>query len=496
MLLREILAEIPAVEFSGTPDVRIRGITYDSRLVRDGYLFVALKGERSDGALFVSQALERGAAAIASELPLRPAPGTAALKVADGRLFLAEASRVFFQDPASRLKLVAITGTNGKTTTSYLVDSVYRQARLRSCLLGTIGRKIVDQPFPTRHTTPEASDLMLFLREAVMAGCTHGALEVSSHALSLKRVYGTRFTVGVFTNLTQDHLDFHGDMESYYQAKRILFSPAGENRIETAVINLDDPAGRRLSAEISMHQLLYGWHADADVRLLESDMRADGTALRLATPSGELLMHTGLVGRPNTYNVMAAVGAALSLGIDKEIVRQGIEAAARVPGRMEPVDAGQPFSVFVDYAHTPDALEKLLQTVSDLPHGRIITVFGCGGDRDRKKRPIMGEVAARLSDLVVATSDNPRTEDPAVILEEIEAGLKRGPAPYRIIPDRRAAVGHAVSIARDTDVVLIAGKGHEDYQIIGTRAFPFDDRVVARESILESSNADPGAELT
>jgi UDP-N-acetylmuramyl-tripeptide synthetase len=284
-------------------------------------------------------------------------------------------------------------------------------------------------------------------------------------------------------------------MESYYRAKRILFSPEGENRIETAVINADDAAGRRLAAEIPMPQLLYGWHPDAHVRFLESDMRADGTRLRLAAPGGEMLIHTSLVGRPNTYNIMAAAGAALSLGIDRESVREGIEAAARVPGRMEPVDAGQPFSVFVDYAHTPDALEKLLQTVADLPHGKIITVFGCGGDRDRKKRPIMGEVAARLSDFVVATSDNPRSEDPLAILGEIETGLQRGPAPYTIIPDRRAAIGHAVSIAHGRDVVVIAGKGHEDYQIIGTRAFPFDDRVVARELILGSSDAPRGAEL-
>jgi UDP-N-acetylmuramyl-tripeptide synthetase len=482
-----MLAEIPVVEFTGTPDVRIRGITYDSRLVRDGYLFVALKGEHSDGALFVPQAIERGAVAVASELRLRPTPGTAALRVVDGRKFLADASRMFFQDPAARLKLVAITGTNGKTTTSYLVDSVYRRAHLRSCLLGTIGRKIVDQPFPTQHTTPEASDLTLFLREAVMAGCTHGVLEVSSHALALKRVFGTKFTVGLFTNLTQDHLDFHGDMESYYQAKRILFSPAGGNRIETAVVNIDDPAGRRLSGEVAMAQILYGWDPAADVRYVGSDMRADGTVLRLATPAGDLLIRTSLVGRPNTYNIMAAVGAALSLGIDGEIIREGIEAAAKVPGRMEPVDGGQSFSVFVDYAHTPDALEKLLQTVSDLPHRRIITVFGCGGDRDRKKRPIMGEVAARLSDFVVATSDNPRTEDPLAILEQIESGLKSGQAPYTVIPDRRAAIGHAISLADDGDVVVLAGKGHEDYQIIGTRAFPFDDRVVARELILESS---------
>jgi UDP-N-acetylmuramoyl-L-alanyl-D-glutamate--2,6-diaminopimelate ligase len=490
MHLRDLLADIRNVEWRGERDLRIRGLAYDSRMVRSGYLFVALKGLHADGASYIPQALERGAVAVASEDSRQPLRGTASLTVPDGRRFLAEAARGFYRDPASKLRLVAITGTNGKTTTSYIADSVLRAAGLRTCVVGTIGRKIGDRPFPTEHTTPEASDLMSFLREAVRAGCTHGSLEVSSHALALKRVYGTKFSVGLFTNLTQDHLDFHGDMESYFEAKRLLFTPAGGNEIEAAVINIDDPYGRRLASGTACPILTFGSKPEADVQFLGSTMWTDGSEIRLATPAGEKVIRTCLVGRPNAYNIMAATAAAFALGIDADIIVRGIEAAPTVPGRLEPVAAGQPYPVFVDYAHTPDALENLLLTVSGLPHRRIILVFGCGGDRDRTKRPIMGEIAARLSTHVIATSDNPRTEDPLAILEQIEAGLRSGPASCEVVPDRRAAIGRAVAMAHEDDVVVIAGKGHEDYQIVGARTFAFDDRTVAREMILQMSNVE------
>jgi len=489
MLLEEALAEIPGIELRGGAQVSLRGISYDSRLVKKGHLFVAIKGETTDGALFIPQAAQRGACAIAAEEYRDCDDDIPFLKVADARRFLAEVSRVFYQDPAPKLKLVAVTGTNGKTTTSFLADEIFRQAGFRSCLVGTVGMKIAGRPFPSERTTPEASDLTMFLRRSVDAGCTHGVLEVSSHALALKRVFGTRFTVGVFSNLTPDHLDFHHDMESYYQAKRLLFVPEGENRIEAAVINVDDPYGRRLVSEIPGPVVSYGMTAPANIHVLECSPRMDGTHLCLATHQGEIDVETRLVGRPNVYNIMAAVGAAQALDIVPDAIRLGIEKLAGVPGRMEIIDQGQPFTIIVDYAHTPDALDNLLETVTQLNHRRVITVFGCGGDRDRIKRPVMGRIAGAKSDYVIATSDNPRSEDPDQILAEIEAGLRDAPAPYQMIPDRRKAIETALKTAESGDVIVIAGKGHEDYQIIGTRAYPFDDRRVARDFLFRFTRA-------
>jgi len=485
MRLKEALADIPGVECAGDRLAEIQGIAYDSRHVEHGYLFVAIKGEKTDGNAFIRQAIDRGAAAVASERDYPADPQVAFLRVSDARKFLAQVSRSFFGKPSARLKLVGITGTNGKTTTSFLLHSIFQCANFRSCLAGTLGMKLGETPYPSAHTTPEASDLAWFLHQAVTEGCTHGAVEVSSHALVLKRVWGTTFRTGVFTNLTPEHLDFHGDMESYFQAKRVLFLPDGGNGVEGAVINTDDPYGKRLRESIACRVLTYGFGPDADIRVLDWQGRIDSTRVRMTTPAGELTLRARLVGPPHVYNIMAATGAALSVGIGLDSIRLGIENLAGVPGRMELVSAGQPFTVIVDYAHTPDALAKLLETVASLPHGRLITVFGCGGDRDRKKRPVMGEIAGRLSDFVVATSDNPRTEDPSAILAEIEPGLQRSTHSYKIDPDRRTAIGAAISMAGEGDAVVIAGKGHEDYQIIGNRVYPFDDRVVARELIVQ-----------
>ncbi len=483
MLLNELLRGISGIEPGDYPETRVEGVAYDSRRVKRGDLFVGIKGEKTDGTRFVPQAIERGASAVATEESFGERLSIPTIRVPDARRFLAEAARIFYHDPAAQMTLVAITGTNGKTTTSYLVDAVFRQAGLRSCLLGTTGIWIGRQQFPCDRTTPESPDLQLFLRHAVMGGCTHGALEVSSHALFLSRVYGTRFTVGVFTNLTQDHLDFHHDMESYYRAKRMLFTDEGRNAIEKAVINTDDPYGRRLMSEAAGPVLSYGFDPAADIRATASCERADGTDMAVQTPGGTMTMATKLLGRPNVYNVLAAIGASVAAGMDLESIRLGIEGVEGVPGRMERITAGQPFQVIVDYAHTPDALEKLLATLRSLPHRRLITVFGCGGDRDRGKRPVMGEIAARLSDRVIVTSDNPRTEDPLAILEEIREGLRKGTAACEMVENRRDAIALAIDEAQDGDTVVIAGKGHENYQIIGTRIFPFDDRSVARDVI-------------
>ncbi len=485
MILREALKKIPGIDWSGGIEADISGISYDSRSVHNGDLFVAIKGEKTDGALFVTEAIERGATAVASERKLDPKPKVPSFVVSDTRKFLAEISRIFYQDPASKMKLAAITGTNGKTTTACLMDSIYRQAGIRSCLAGTLGMKIGDQSFPSDRTTSESPDLLRFLRNAVMEGCTHGALEVSSHSLALKRVYATKFCTGVFMNLTPDHLDFHRDIESYFRTKQLLFSAENGNQIETAVINIDDPHGNRLESMIHCSILRFGFGKSADIRALDCQYETDHTNLTLATPSGKIEFHANLIGRPNIYNIMAAVGAACSLGIDLEKIRRGVEALKQVPGRLEQVDGGQDFIVIVDYAHSPDALENLLTIVGQLPHEKLFTVFGCGGDRDRTKRPVMGEIAANMSDIVFATSDNPRSENPIKILKEIETGLRRGPALYNIIPDRHLAIESAIWMARKGDIVVIAGKGHEDYQIVGNRVIPFDDRKVALDVIRE-----------
>ncbi len=483
MLLSELLKPISGVHRSGKSDVEVRGIAYDSRQVQEGDLFVAIKGEKTDGARFIDQAIRLGAAAVASESFPEFKPTLACLTIPDARKFLAEAAGVFYHDPSAKLKLVGITGTNGKTTTSYLMNALFKHAAIPSCLIGTIGMKIGDRDFPSKHTTPEASDIMKFLSLALTEGCTHGAMEVSSHSLALKRVFGAKFAVGVFMNLTQDHLDYHKDMENYFQAKGLLFSHENDNRIESAVINMDDSYGERLAHQAAGSVMRFGFNRSAEIHVVEFQSQADGSELTLATPAGEIDFRLQLIGRPNAYNIMAATGAALCLGMNPNQIRQGIESLKGVPGRLELVHMGQDYSVIVDYAHSPDALENLLKIVAQLPHSRIITVFGCGGDRDRTKRPIMGEIATTLSDFVLATSDNPRSEDPLEILKEIEPGLRCGSASYKITPDRREAIETAIDLAIQGDILVIAGKGHEDYQIIGNSVLPFDDRQVAGELI-------------
>jgi UDP-N-acetylmuramoyl-L-alanyl-D-glutamate--2,6-diaminopimelate ligase len=460
----------------------ITGIAYDSRTVQRGNVFVALKGVRADGAQFVRQAVERGAAAIVAEHSVADV-GVPLLEVSDARLAFAELAADFYGHPSERMRVVGITGTNGKTTTSYLLASIFESAGMKCGVIGTVAHRIGDEVRESSHTTPEAPDVQALLHEMVERGCIACAMEASSHALALRRVDAMTFSAGVFTNLTRDHLDFHENMEAYFQAKRRLFEmlPAGA----PALINADDPKSTALIA-VSAKPVTYGINRSADITPGPLSFSMDGLDFDIRTPRGRLHASSSLVGRPNVYNILAAVGTGVALGLPFDAIERGIQALQAVPGRFEVVsDPKDAFTVVVDYAHTDDALRNLLETARPLVRGRLITLFGCGGDRDRTKRPLMGAVASRLSDVLVITSDNPRHENPERIIDEIQRGItpdtKRDDALLFAIPDRRAAIAKAIENARPGDMVLIAGKGHEKYQIVGDEHLPCDDVAIARE---------------
>jgi len=460
----------------------ITGIAYDSRSVQRGNVFVALKGVRADGAQFVRQAVERGAAAIVAEHSVADV-GVPLLEVSDARLALAELAADFYGHPSERMRVVGITGTNGKTTTSYLLASIFESAGMKCGVIGTVAHRIGDEVRESSHTTPEAPDVQALLHEMVERGCIACAMEASSHALALRRVDAMTFSAGVFTNLTRDHLDFHENMEAYFQAKRRLFEmlPAGA----PALINADDPKSTALIA-VSVKPVTYGINRSADITPGPLSFSMDGLDFDIRTPRGRLHASSSLVGRPNVYNILAAAGTGVALGLPFDAIERGIQTLQAVPGRFEVVsDPKDAFTVVVDYAHTDDALRNLLETARPLVRGRLITLFGCGGDRDRTKRPLMGAVASRLSDVLVITSDNPRHENPERIIDEIQRGItpdtKRDDALLFAIPDRRAAIAKAIENARPGDMVLIAGKGHEKYQIVGDEHLPCDDVAIARE---------------
>ena len=464
----------------------ITGIAYDSRRVQPGNVFVALKGQHADGTVFARQAIERGAIAVVSE---DPAPGnvqTTWTVVHDARRALALLAVEFFGNPSASFQVVGITGTNGKTTTAYLLASIFDAAGIRCGVLGTVGYRIGLEVREATHTTPESPEVQSLLREMVDRGCGACAMEVSSHALSLGRVDGMTFAAGVFTNLTRDHLDFHADMEAYFQAKRRLFEMLP--RDAPSLINLDDPRAASL-IEIAGRPVTYAVSRQADITPGPLSFSLQGLTFDVRTPRGTLHVTSTLVGRPNVYNILAAVSTATALGISFDAIEKGIAALEGVPGRFQVVSgAKDDVTVVVDYAHTDDALRNLLETARPLAAGRLITVFGCGGDRDRTKRPLMGAVAGRLSDLIVITSDNPRGEDPLKIIEEIQRGITvdtRRDTAQRMLTyvDRHDAIRKAIELARPGDVVLIAGKGHEKYQIIGGDVRPFDDVAVAREAL-------------
>jgi UDP-N-acetylmuramoyl-L-alanyl-D-glutamate--2,6-diaminopimelate ligase len=480
--LHELLARLPGAELHGDPGLEVANVTHDSRRASAGSLFVAVRGLATDGNQFVEAARRKGAVAVCSEQP--PAGEGTWVRVADAREALAMLSAALLGDPARSLELVGVTGTNGKTTTTYLVDAALRAAGEPAGLVGTIEYRLGDRVAEAVRTTPESSDLQALFREMVDAGCRRAVLEVSSHSLALKRVHGLEFHVAVFTNLTRDHLDYHGDMDAYFAAKRVLFErllrPDGH-----AVVNLDDDrAGEVRRASRGRVWTFSLSDPKADLLAEDVSLSLEGTRFRARTPVGVLDVETALVGAFNVQNALGALGAGLALGLPPDAVQWGIASLKGVPGRMERVTAGQDFTVLVDYAHTDDALKNLLETVRELRPRRVVTVFGCGGDRDRTKRPLMGAVAARLSDVVVLTSDNPRSEPPEAILEEIRRGIPPGRAgDTLVVPDRRDAIARAVEMGREGVCVVIAGKGHEPYQALRDRTVPFDDRQVARDAL-------------
>ncbi|MGE0813014.1 MAG: UDP-N-acetylmuramoyl-L-alanyl-D-glutamate--2,6-diaminopimelate ligase [Vicinamibacterales bacterium] len=475
-----------ATDVSGAAPVT--DVAYDSRAVVPGAAFVALKGLKADGLDFVPGAVQRGAAVIVAERERPEGLTVPWIVVSDARLALALAGAAAAGHPSREMTVVGVTGTNGKTTTAYLLSSVFDAAGRSSGILGTVSYKVGREVREASRTTPEAPDVQRLLRQMLDAGNRACVMEVSSHALALRRVDGMRFAAAVFTNLTRDHLDFHGDMEAYFAAKRRLFEMLDPSA--PGVVNADDPRAGALLA-MPGRRLTYGLAKPADVRAEGLAMDLNGVRFTAATPAGPVAVRSPLAGRPNAYNLLAAVGTAVALDVPLDAIAEGLSAQTGVPGRFEVVSAPDDgVTVVVDYAHTDDALRNLIETARPLTAGRVVTVFGCGGERDRTKRPLMGMVAARLSDVVVITSDNPRGEDPLAIIEEIRRGIPAGEAAsgrtpdVSAVPDRAEAIDRAISIARPGDLVLIAGKGHEKTQHIGTRIVAFDDVDVARSALV------------
>jgi UDP-N-acetylmuramoyl-L-alanyl-D-glutamate--2,6-diaminopimelate ligase len=489
MKLSEVLAEIPvSAEVSAAlAGVEVTGLEYDSRRVQPGNLFFAFPGARVDGREFAAQAVEKGAIAVASELEAPAGFAAPWIRVAHGRQALALASRKFYGDLDRKIGLTGITGTNGKTTTSYLIDSILRTAGYTTALVGTIEYRLGAKVLPAANTTPESLDLHRIFAEldVLGEGPKAATMEISSHALALGRVYALEFHTAVFTNLTRDHLDFHHTMEDYFAAKKLLFTGSGGPPPRFAVINRDDEWGRKLAGAGRSQMLWYGLGPDSTVRARHIHSGFGGLRFEVVHEKVKFEVRSPLIGKINVYNILAACGAAMTFQLAPDVIARGIAACRGVPGRFERVDEGQPFAVVVDYSHTDDALRNAISVARTLNPKRVITVFGCGGDRDRTKRPIMGQVAGELSDLVFVTSDNPRSEDPLQIMNDVLVGSRRTDTKTVVEPDRAAAIRKAIAEANAGDIVLLAGKGHETYQIFKDRTIHFDDREVARE-VLQS----------
>jgi UDP-N-acetylmuramoyl-L-alanyl-D-glutamate--2,6-diaminopimelate ligase len=480
-LLRGVGASLPA----GADDLEIRQVACDSRKVGPRALFFALRGAKADGNGFIRDAMARGAVAIASEdAAMEALPnGVAWIRVAEARKALALAAANFFGHPAEALQLAAVTGTNGKTTTASLIDTMVRASGAKTGLFGTIAYHTPLGEYPAPNTTPESVDLQGFLAEVRDAGGRYGVLEASSHALTMDRLWGCHFAAAVFTNLTREHMDYHKTFEDYFAAKQRLFEGTGAGAPEVAVINSDDKYGKRL-AGLAKNTVFYGLESGAELTTKKFQLTFSGLTFTAQTPKGKIEVASQLVGRINVYNILAAIGAAQALGIANDAIEKGIRELRSVSGRFQRIDEGQPFFVVVDYAHTDDALESLIRTAKELnPKGRVITLFGCGGGKDRTKRPVMGDVTGRLSDLTILSSDNPKHEDPLKIISDIVVGLQKTNGKYLIEPDREKAIQLAMEEARSGDIVLLAGKGHENSQIYADRTEKFDDRDMAKKAL-------------
>lgn len=508
MELRKLLEGLEIEKIVGDTNKEIKGIAYHSRDVRKDFLFTALRGMELDGHKFIEEAIKNGAEAIILERE-QEVSGKTLILVKNSRRGLAKVSSNFYEDPSSKINLIGVTGTNGKTTTTYLLESIFKKAGYKVGVIGTINYRYGDKIIQASNTTPESLELQRIIWEMAREGITHVIMEVSSHGLNLDRVHGCNFDGAIFTNFTSDHLDYHKTITHYFESKRKLFSEylIRSNKLgRFAVVNFDDPMGEEIIKGVDYQVLKYGINTFSNITASDISSTFEGLSCRIKLPNEEFQVNTKLIGGFNIYNILASVATGILMGISLKVIKEGIEEMEGVSGRFEKIPNQKGIHVIVDYAHTHDALERALKGLRDIlsnyypSHGKVITVFGCGGDRDRTKRPLMGEVAGRLSDLTIITSDNPRTEDPSAIIQEIESGLKplqideikenkiggwRKRKGYLKITDRRKAIRFAIHLAQPNDTVLIAGKGHEDYQIIGKRKFPFDDRLEARLALEE-----------
>ena len=487
--LEELALLMQDTKIIGNSNAKITSIEHDSRKISTGSLFVCFEGAHVDGHNFINQAFDKGAIAILTTRNDVEVPeGMSILVVPEMLSALSVMVPYFYDYPARKMRVIGITGTNGKTTTTYMIRSILINAGYSVGLIGTIQIMINSEIFPIHNTTPNVIDLQHIFVNMLNHHVDYVVMEVSSHALAENRVAGIEFDTAIFTNLTQDHLDFHGNMENYLRAKCKLFdaiSRSGQKGGKTAIVNVDDEASTKILEHTLCNRITYGIKNDSNLHANEVDVKASGTKFKIRSEFGVMNLNLHVTGIFNVYNVLAAVGATLAEKIDPEVICQTLSHFKSVPGRFERVYANVPFTVIVDYAHTPDGVENVIETARQIVKNRVITVFGCGGDRDKTKRPIMGRLAAELSDIVIATSDNPRTEDPLEILKEIEVGIKEkiGNKPYECIADRHSAIFHAVKIAQPGDIILILGKGHENYQILKDNTIHFDDREVAREAI-------------
>jgi len=463
------------------PDVA--RVTSDSRAVRKGDMFVAFRGYAADGSRFIGDAVARGAGIIVSEKDFAAPPNVTKVLIRDSRAAMPVIADNFYGHPSQKLKVTGVTGTNGKTTITYIIENILKCAGESAGVIGTINYRLKDRVLPAKNTTPGPLELQAMLAEMVEEDVKFAVMEVSSHSLDQCRIGGVLFDAAIFTNITSEHLDYHKSISNYFRAKAKIFDSL--KRGGTAILNMDDKKVAALKDSIKEKVLTYGVKEDSDVKCESLKLSLNGSRFIIKTKNGEFKINTRLIGIHNVSNILASVAASLALGIDAEAIAEGVDSATFAPGRLEPVEEGQRFRVFVDYAHTEDALRNILGLLRQTAEKKIITVFGCGGDRDRTKRPAMGKAACKLSDHVVITSDNPRSEDPLRIIGEIESGIKGSFSNYDIVADRRKAIKAALRLASEGDVVLIAGKGHEDYQIIGNKTIPFDDRVVVREILKE-----------